>query len=149
MTLRAVLAGAGHAHLQLIANADALRRSGVAPVLISPAVFRYSGLASGVLSGAVEPEEAEIDVAALARHHGVEHRIGEIETVDLHNRTISAAGVTVPSTLEQCVIATSRVLGPSSFSYSSKISSPASSMGATRTLMPICVSSICHGTMLA
>lgn len=92
MTLRAVLAGAGHAHLQLIANADALRRSGVAPVLISPAVFRYSGLASGVLSGAVEPEEAEIDVAALARHHGVEHRIGEIETVDLHNRTISAAG---------------------------------------------------------
>lgn len=92
MTLRAVLAGAGHAHLQLIADADALRRAGVAPVLISPAVLRYSGLASGVLSGAVEPHEAEIDVAALARHHGVEHRVGEVEAVDLDSRTAALAG---------------------------------------------------------
>lgn len=92
MTIRAVLAGAGHAHLQLIADAAALRRSGVAPILISPPVFQYSGLATGVLSGAVEPHEAEIDVAALARHHGVEHRIGEVEKVSLGERKLSITG---------------------------------------------------------
>jgi selenide,water dikinase len=88
LTLRAVLVGAGHAHLQLIAGAAVLRRSGVAPLLISPAIFRYSGLASGVLSGAVAPHEAEIDVAALAAHHGVEHLVAEAQAVDLGSRTI-------------------------------------------------------------
>ena len=62
---------------------------------------------------------------------------------------ISAAGVTVPSALETEVNATMRVRGPSSFSYSSSLTSPLSSTGATRSLAPVAAQSCCQGTMLA
>lgn len=88
MPIRLVLVGAGHAHLALIAQADRLRAADVTPVLIAPSRFDYSGLASGVLSGALEPREAAIDVAALAEAHGVEHRIAEVVAIDREARRV-------------------------------------------------------------
>lgn len=58
-------------------------------MLVAPRWFHYSGLATGVLSGALNPMAAQVDVAALAARHGVEHRIGEVSSVDLEHRTLT------------------------------------------------------------
>ena len=72
--MRLALVGAGHAHLAVIAQAGRLRNAGLDPVLIAPSTFDYSGLAGAVLAGAIARRDASIDIAALARAHGVEHR---------------------------------------------------------------------------
>lgn len=94
--MRLVLVGAGHAHLAVIARAARLRRAGLDPVLIAPATFHYSGLAGAVLSGAIFPHDASIDVAALAQAHGVEHRTGLVTKLDRATRTLTLSdGTTV------------------------------------------------------
>lgn len=80
--MRLALVGAGHAHLAVIAEAGRLRAAGLDPVLIAPATFDYSGLAGAVLSGAMIRPDASIDIASLARAHGVEHRIGVVTAMD-------------------------------------------------------------------
>lgn len=77
-----VLVGAGHAHLAVLAQANRLREAGVEPVLIAPSTFDYSGLVSGVLSGALSPASARIDTADVARKHGVLHIRSEVIAVD-------------------------------------------------------------------
>lgn len=67
---RAVLIGAGHAHLHAISGADDFRRRGHELVVVAPGEFWYSGLATGMLGGAYPPELDRIDVAALAARGG-------------------------------------------------------------------------------
>ncbi|MFN4040052.1 MAG: hypothetical protein ACK4I0_00115 [Brevundimonas sp.] len=55
MTVMVALVGAGHAHLAVLAQASRLRAAGVEPILIAPPTFDYSGLITGVLSGALPP----------------------------------------------------------------------------------------------
>lgn len=86
--LRIVLAGAGHAHLHVLQSADELRAVGVEPILVSPATFDYSGLATAVLSGALPPARARLDVAALAARLGVPHVPEEVAAVDLSARRL-------------------------------------------------------------
>lgn len=81
--MRLVLAGAGHAHLHLLAHAASLRAADLDVTLIAPAAFHYSGLATGVLSGALPESAAMIDVAALAAQQGVRHLPTNIVAVDL------------------------------------------------------------------
>jgi NADH dehydrogenase FAD-containing subunit len=80
--MRLALVGAGHAHLAAIAQASRLRAAGLDPILIAPATFDYSGLASGVLSGALPRDSARIDVAAVCRSHGMAHLVGQVTSVD-------------------------------------------------------------------
>ncbi|MFM8374680.1 MAG: NAD(P)/FAD-dependent oxidoreductase, partial [Phenylobacterium sp.] len=80
--LRVVLAGAGHAHLLVLRRAGDLRAAGVEPVLVAPPAFHYSGLATAVLSGALPPRRARLDVAAFAAGCGVQHIPGEVAGVD-------------------------------------------------------------------
>lgn len=87
--LRIVLAGAGHAHLQVLRRAGALRTAGVEPILVAPPEFHYSGLATAVLSGALPPSRASLDVAALAAHCGVPHVPAEVTGVDRSARRLS------------------------------------------------------------
>ncbi|WP_372707362.1 NAD(P)/FAD-dependent oxidoreductase [Brevundimonas sp.] len=89
---RLVLVGAGHAHLHLVREADRLRAAGLAVTLIAPCRFQYSGLASGVLSGALEVEAAEIDVVALAADFGVRHLPQPVTAIDRKARTLTLAG---------------------------------------------------------
>lgn len=89
--MRLALVGAGHAHLSVIAAAERLRKAGLDPVLVAPATFYYSGLAGAVLSGAMAPQEARVDVAALARTSGVEHRIAVVTAMDRATRTLMLA----------------------------------------------------------
>lgn len=95
--MRLVLVGAGHAHLAVIAGANRLRQAGLDPVLIAPATFDYSGLAGAVLSGAMAAEDASINIAALARAHRVEHRVGLVTKLDRAARTLTLSdGSVVP-----------------------------------------------------
>lgn len=87
--LRVVLAGAGHAHLCVLQRAGELRTAGVEPVLVAPAVFHYSGLATAVLSGALPPSRASLNVAALAARCGVPHVPAEVIGVDRSARRLS------------------------------------------------------------
>lgn len=87
--MRVLLVGAGHAHLGVVREAARLRAEGVEPVLISPPLFRYSGLATGVLSGALEPAAGEIDVAGLAAAFGVAFHPTEVIAIDRAGRRVT------------------------------------------------------------
>jgi NADH dehydrogenase FAD-containing subunit len=67
---RVVLLGAGHAHLYTIKRAAAFARHGCELTVVSPDVFWYSGLATGMLGGFYPPELDQVDVAALTRRGG-------------------------------------------------------------------------------
>lgn len=90
--MRVGLVGAGHAHLHLIGKARRLREAGLDLTLISPAKFLYSGLASAVLSGALDPDCGEIDVAALAAAHGVRHIVDRALGMDRDRLEIQLGG---------------------------------------------------------
>lgn len=87
--MRVLLIGAGHAHLGVVREAARLRAEGVVLCLISPPVFRYSGLATGVLSGALEPGAGEIDVAGLASAFGVAFHPSEVIAIDRGGRSVT------------------------------------------------------------
>lgn len=89
MPITLALVGAGHAHFAVIAQAHRLRDSGVDPVLIAPRTFEYSGLVSGVLSGALPPETMRVDVAALASANDVPHCVAEVTAVDRMARVMT------------------------------------------------------------
>lgn len=89
---RLVLVGAGHAHLHLVREASRLRAAGLVVTLIAPPRFQYSGLASGVLSGALEVEAAEVDVATLAAGFGVRHLPQPVTAIDRKARILTLAG---------------------------------------------------------
>lgn len=88
---RLVLAGAGHAHLHLIHEAARLRAAGLVVTLIAPRQFHYSGLASAVLSGALDPQAAEIDVAALCQAFGIRHLPQPVVAIDRAARRLTLA----------------------------------------------------------
>jgi NADH dehydrogenase FAD-containing subunit len=79
---RAVLVGAGHAHLHVIHQAHRFANAGIELVLISPPTFLYSGLATAVLSGALPREAHVIDVQDLARACGVRYICDTVQAVD-------------------------------------------------------------------
>ena len=89
---RLVLVGAGHAHLHLLHESARLRAAGLEVTLIAPPRFHYSGLASGVLSGALAADAAGIDVAALATAFGVRHLTQPVKAVDRSARLLTLAG---------------------------------------------------------
>ncbi|MDP2012216.1 MAG: FAD-dependent oxidoreductase [Phenylobacterium sp.] len=85
---RLALVGAGHAHLHVIHHLDRLRAAAVEPTLIAPRQFHYSGLATGVLSGALEVAAARVDVGALAARLGVAYLACEASDIDLARRRL-------------------------------------------------------------
>ncbi len=95
---RIVLAGGGHAHLYSLARTKELVRWGFDVTLVdrSPYLY-YSGMATGVISGAYAPDEHRIDVRLLVEEGGgkfVEGRIVEIRAED--REFVLETGGTVP-----------------------------------------------------
>lgn len=68
---RIVLLGAGHAHLEVVRHAAALRGDGAQVVLVDPGDAWYSGLASAVVGGRLPARRDRVDVAAVTRARGV------------------------------------------------------------------------------
>ncbi len=67
---RAVLVGAGHAHLYTLKRAEQFVRRGFEIVLVAPDVFWYSGLATGVLGGIYEPALDRVDTGRWIERAG-------------------------------------------------------------------------------
>lgn len=83
---RIVLAGGGHAHLYTLSRTEDLVRRGFDVTLVdrSPHLY-YSGMATGVISGAYAPDDHRIDTRRLVEEGGgrfVEGRIAEIRAGD-------------------------------------------------------------------
>ena len=118
---RLVLAGAGHAHAQVLKTWAAAPLPGVDLCLVSPsALAPYSGRVPGWLAGRWRFEQIGIDFAALARAAGARFVHDEIDQLDaaqqqLHLRSGAVLGydllsLNVGSTLAAPVVANTRVL---------------------------------------
>lgn len=95
---RVVLAGGGHAHLYSLARTKELVGRGFEVVLVdrSPHLY-YSGMATGVISGAYGPDEHRIDVRRLVEEGGGTFVEGRIEEIRAGNREfVLGDGRTVP-----------------------------------------------------
>jgi NADH dehydrogenase FAD-containing subunit len=89
MARRAVLLGAGHAHLcTLKRTADFVGR-GFELVLVAPDIFWYSGLATGVLAGIYPPALDQIDVGALVVKGGGRFVRARATAIDVAAQTVS------------------------------------------------------------
>src|SRR5262245_22342906 len=89
MARRAVLLGAGHAHLFTLKRTAAFVRRGFELVLVAPEVFWYSGLATGVLAGIYPPALDQIDVGALVVKGGGRFLRVRATAIDVAARTVS------------------------------------------------------------
>ncbi len=90
--------GGGHAHLYSLARVGELTRRGFDVTLVdrSPYLY-YSGMATGVISGAYAPDEHRIDIRRLVEEGGgrfVQGRIAEIRTEN--RELVLENGQTVP-----------------------------------------------------
>jgi pyridine nucleotide-disulfide oxidoreductase family protein len=86
---RLVLAGAGHAHAQVLLDWARAPLPGVELVVVSPQPLApYSGMVPGWLSGAYRYEEIVIDFAALCRAAGGRWIEGELDTLDAPRRRL-------------------------------------------------------------
>ncbi len=88
---RLIMLGAGHTHLLMTERLRELRTAGIAPLLIAPRHFDYSGLATGVLSGALPYGSNRIDVAALSARRGLDFVEGTATTIDRRGRVVTLA----------------------------------------------------------
>jgi NADH dehydrogenase FAD-containing subunit len=89
MVRRAVLLGAGHAHLFTLKRTAEFVRHGFELVLAAPENFWYSGLATGVLAGNYSPELDQIDVGALVSQGGGRFLRARATAIDVAARTVS------------------------------------------------------------
>jgi NADH dehydrogenase FAD-containing subunit len=89
MVRRAVLLGAGHAHLFTLKRAAEFVRRGFELVLVAPENFWYSGLATGVLAGLYPPELDQIDVGSLVAQGGGRFLRARATAIDVASRSIS------------------------------------------------------------
>jgi len=87
---RLVLAGAGHAQLDLLAS---LRRDTPdgwqVTVVTSQPAFHYSGLLPAIIAGAIPADEAQIPVAAIARAAGMMVHEARVTALDAGRRIVT------------------------------------------------------------
>lgn len=115
---RAVLIGAGHAHLYTLSRAAEFTRRGFEVVLIAPEPFWYSGLATGMLGGFYEPSLDQIDAGKLVESgggrwlresvtaiHADENRValadGETLSYDVLSLNVGSVGIPLPGARER------------------------------------------------
>src|SRR5438270_6389632 len=88
MVRRAVLLGAGHAHLFTLKRTAAFVRHGFELVLVAPEIFWYSGLATGVLAGIYPPALDQIDVETLVVQRGGRFIRARATAIDADAQTV-------------------------------------------------------------
>ncbi|HLL18879.1 MAG TPA: FAD-dependent oxidoreductase [Rubrivivax sp.] len=90
---RLVLAGAGHAHAEVLRQWAHAPLPGVEVVVVSPQGFApYSGMVPGWLAGAYRFEEIAIDFPALCHTAGAHWVEGEVDALDATRQRLSLAG---------------------------------------------------------
>jgi NADH dehydrogenase FAD-containing subunit len=88
---RAVLLGAGHAHLPILRRAAVFAERGHELVVVAPDDFWYSGLATGMLGGFYPPELDRIDIGALVARAGARFVRDAAVGIDQAGRTVRLA----------------------------------------------------------
>jgi NADH dehydrogenase FAD-containing subunit len=88
---RAVLVGAGHAHLDALKHAGRFTSRGFELVLVAPGDFWYSGLATGMLGGLYSPGLDRVDVGALIARGGGRFVRDSVVRIDPAARTLTLA----------------------------------------------------------
>jgi selenide,water dikinase len=87
---RLLLAGAGHAHLALLAALKEEPLRGMRITLVSPLARQvYSGMLPGLIAGHYRPEDTEVDVARLAERAYAEFIPGAIARFDASERKVT------------------------------------------------------------
>ena len=87
-----VIAGAGHAHLDLLASLARAPLPGWTVSLVVPQPdFQYSGMLPAVIAGHVPPAAASIPVARIARRAGLEVHLDAVSALDTAARTVTLA----------------------------------------------------------
>jgi NADH dehydrogenase FAD-containing subunit len=85
-----ILAGAGHAHLDLLGALAREVPAGWAVTVVTPQPdFHYSGMLPAILGGVVAPAAADIPVAAIARAAGLDVRIASVAALDTVARFVT------------------------------------------------------------
>jgi NADH dehydrogenase FAD-containing subunit len=88
-----VFVGGGHAHLYSLRRAKEFRRRGAEVVLVAPHRYHYySGMGPGLLSGRYRPDEARVDLSALAIEGGFAFRMERVVSVDAGARQLGLEG---------------------------------------------------------
>ncbi len=83
MTRHLVLAGAGHAHLDLLQALARNKPPGWTVTLVTPEPdFHYSGMLPGIIAGILSADAAQIPVAAIARAAGLQLRLASVTVLD-------------------------------------------------------------------
>ena len=93
-----ILAGAGHAQLDLLALLARRPLDGWQVSLVTPQpAFHYSGMLPAIVAGAAAPDAAQIPVAAIARAAGMRVYDDAVTALDAMTRTITLrSGAVVP-----------------------------------------------------
>ena len=87
MTRQVVLVGAGHAHMEALKKARRFANAGLSLTLIDPGAFWYSGAATGMLSGALDPDAARLNPSDL--EGPFDHVRQRVVSVDPQARTVT------------------------------------------------------------
>jgi selenide,water dikinase len=87
-----LLAGGGHAHVEVLRRFGARPEPGVSLVLVSPDRFTpYSGMLPGLVAGHYSHDQAHIDLEPLAERAGARFVRDRIAALDVDGRTASTA----------------------------------------------------------
>lgn len=93
---KVLLVGAGHAHLGVIAQAERFRAAAIELTVVEPGSFWYSGMATGMLSGAYARDDDRIAVDRWCALHGVGRAVERAVGLDhRHRRLWLASGQTL------------------------------------------------------
>lgn len=88
---RLVLAGGGHAHVEVLRRLGLAKRTDLDVVLLSPRPLTpYSGMLPGVVAGHYTAEEACIDLAPLARFAGARFVRSRVTAIDAAAKIVHA-----------------------------------------------------------
>lgn len=91
-TRRLVLAGGGHAHLEVLRRAALAPDHGFELTLISPGPTQvYSGMVPGYLAGQYSLEEISVSLERLAQRAGAQLISDRLARIDLDRRSVSTA----------------------------------------------------------
>lgn len=102
--MRLLLAGAGHAHLDLLKSLSVFSSLGWDVDVVSPSAYHYySGMGPGLLGGDYTPEETRFPVREIVEAGGATFHEDHLVAIDAHaNRVRLASGKTLGYALLSC-----------------------------------------------
>ncbi|MGE4298651.1 MAG: NAD(P)/FAD-dependent oxidoreductase [Desulfovibrionaceae bacterium] len=115
MAQHLVLAGAGHAHMAVLADLGAFVGKGYRVTVVGPTPHHYySGMGPGMLGGAYRPEEVRFAVRAMAERRGATYLEDRVVRIDAPARRMHlASGAVLDYDVASCNVGSGVTLRPS------------------------------------